>query len=127
MPQPAQKILPVVEKLGEVRHGIRPSNIHVGEPVSVGSFGKAEVEEAAGRLVMFFQKMGRWGLFTITELAAFYRRQGWNPDQMFFGLSGTWFDDGGLGSYRCGTYLIQFRDGYCVTEMFIDRCTQQSH
>lgn len=89
-----------------------------------GSFGKAEVEISAGKLVQFFQSRGYWCSFTIDELARYYTLRGWNSNSMFFGLMGLWFDDGMMGAWRHAHPCIAINNaGACfVTKEFIDRC-----
>ncbi len=110
---------------------IRPSDITLSPSnhTMPSTFGKAEVEESAGKLIAFFQRRGDWVPFTIEELTAFYRTQGWNPDYMFFGLMGAWKDDcptpaSFSGTWRMGQdYLRIDIDGkYYVTDFFIRRC-----
>lgn len=108
---------------------VPPSAIKIRESGAAGMFGKHEVELAAGKLVAFFQKKGRWDKFSITELYNFYKSNNWNPDLMFFGLSGRWFDDSpimiltGTPWVESDTFLVLGFDGYYrVTDLFIQKC-----
>lgn len=118
----------VVESSGETNAVLRPEDVEVSPAGTAGNFGKFEVELAAGKLVQFFQARGGWVTFTITELAAFYKRKKWDPNFMFFGLLGPWYDDS-LGLALMGSpwkeseiYVVQGSDGrYRVTDLFLKR------
>ena len=56
---------------GTSMFGFRPSDVVMLDD-SAGRFGKAEVEQAAGKLVRYFQIRNCWHPFTITELFNFY-------------------------------------------------------
>ncbi|OHA89328.1 MAG: hypothetical protein A2653_01390 [Candidatus Zambryskibacteria bacterium RIFCSPHIGHO2_01_FULL_43_25] len=99
--------------------------------LAVGRFGKHEVEVAAAKLLLFFRSRGEWTRFTIRELVEFYNSQGWDPDLMFFGLSGVWYDDASLKQANreewtdAPPYLVLFTDGrYAITEKFIRACME---
>lgn len=109
---------------------IRPSDIPLRSMRMAGRFWKAEIEAAAGMLVLFFQSRGCWGPFTISELRAFYLEKGENPDTMFYGLLGVWFDRVSTTTnpwnYPAGELIIQGHDGhYYVTNQFVDLCMRQ--
>ncbi|PIZ98740.1 MAG: hypothetical protein COX77_03535, partial [Candidatus Komeilibacteria bacterium CG_4_10_14_0_2_um_filter_37_10] len=89
---------------------IRPKDLSVSNINTIGKFGKCEIEKSAGMLVKFFQtvKNNRWAPFTITELHQFYLAEEANPDKMFYGLAGLFFDDGGLGSIREANPCLMF-------------------
>ena len=92
---------------------------------TIGGFGKAEVEETAGRLVQFFASgSGDWRRFRLSDLMDFYRSRGWDPDECLNGLV-TWVDFGapGICIYEHEPFLVSLLDGdYCITKAFIDRC-----
>jgi hypothetical protein len=93
---------------------------------SIGTFNKNEVEISAGHLISFFQARGKWCGFTISDLVRFYDERGWDRNVMFFGLMGTWYDDGALGSWKNQygeTWIVQDpRGNMFVTGEFIERC-----
>ncbi len=89
-----------------------------------GRFGKCEVEMAAGKLLSFLQHRNKgWEEFTISDLFAYYKSKGWNPDMMFFGLLGPWFDDGmSTMDFRdtANVYLVVGDNGkYYFTDKFV--------
>jgi hypothetical protein len=53
-----------------------------------GTFGSFEVEEAASHLVDYFKQTDRWTTFHLEQLFDFYRTNKWNPNGLFFGLTG---------------------------------------
>jgi len=93
---------------------------------SVGKFGKYEVEEAAGKLLSFIQSRGNcWLSFTILELVEYYQTQGWDPNIMFFGLCGAWYDDSmSTLDYRKSRCCLALDPNgqYHVTSLFIETC-----
>ena len=104
---------------------IKPQDIPTKDFSFTGRFGKAEVEDAACKLVQFLQykSMRTWVSFTFSELAQFYERNDWNPDTMLFGLMGLWYDDGGIGSIKSAhPNIIHYGDALRVTEAFVNRC-----
>ena len=106
---------------------IRPEEITLREygETQLSTFGMAEAEEAAGRLVSFFQSKGRWCAFTAGELVDFYRSRGWDEKRMLYGLIGAYMHQSGIGFRLCQppTYIVLFSDGkYCVTDLFVMRC-----
>lgn len=120
----------ICESPGHVAIDIRPNDISVGDikhPFLPSTFGKAEVESVAGRLVSFFQQKNYWSLFTLTELMSYYRLRNWNPDTALFGLMGVWYDDCYTGCFRKShANIVTFDDGtLCVTEEFIRRCAKK--
>lgn len=122
----------VVDESVGSSYPIRPNNIKIEALGCVGFFGKFEVENVAGKLVSFFQASGRWKSFSILELVDFYRSKGWDPNFMFFGLCGVWYDDASIKEFlgnpwtQSPCYLVLGEDGkYRVTNHFIDRCAQE--
>jgi hypothetical protein len=115
---------PLYEQPGDTHHPIRPSDI----TSFTGTFGKFEVEESAERIVKFFKERGRWCAFTLDELARFYTHHGWDPEGMFFGLLGGWFNDGGFGGewdVPQYTYFAFEKGGGCmVTDRFVTQCAR---
>jgi hypothetical protein len=97
-----------------------------------GTFGSFEVEEAASRLVDFFKQSNRWTSFHLEQLYDFYRSNQWNPNGMFFGLTGG-------PHVRCdGMYdheehpkepmvINVHREFLVVTRTFINRCARNVH
>lgn len=118
-----QTFLPVIDS-DTRKHPIQPGDIHVGECDNVlGGFGKHEVEVSAGKLVKFFQSRESWCKFTLSELAEFYRQNGWEPNEMLFGLMGGWYDDCGFGVWREGINFIGHTGKrLCISEYFIQQC-----
>ena len=120
--RPYREIFVANEKTSPAPNDIRLNAIGIVE----STFGKCEVEETAGHLIAFFQAKGAWGSFKLDELAEFYRSKGWDPNNMFFGLVGAWFDDGGLSMcwVECPKPYIAFDGvGSCyVTEEFVKQC-----
>ena len=108
--------------------GPREIKPHMEGGISVGFFGKAELEEGAGKLVRFLATFGSWWQpFKLTDLIHFYQSQGWDPNVALFGLVGMWYDDGPnwpQGLYRESHYLLAFDDsGYIrVTDLFVKKC-----
>lgn len=104
----------------------RPLDIPIRGHLSVGRFGKAEVEESAAKLLTFLQKRNTgWAPFTVLDLVLFYRKQGWDPNYMFFGLCGQWFDDAMIvGGYTESLPYVAIGDDgrYRVTNLFIEAC-----
>ena len=66
---------------------IRPDDIELSRDSVMGGFGKAEVEESAGKLIQFFQSHGYWCSFTLDELLRYYKEKGWDMNSVFFGLA----------------------------------------
>ncbi len=94
-----------------------------------GTFGSYEVEQAASRLVEFFKQSNRWLNFRIEELIEFYRERSWNPNGMFFGLTGgphlrgngMWLKE------ECPTepmIICVHGQYFVVTRTFINRCAE---
>ena len=102
-------------------YSIRPEDITDMK----GTFGKHEVEASAERILVFFKERGYWCECSLDELTRFFDRLGWNPDSMFFGLLGGWYNDGGMGHWEVPrhTYFIFDKRGGCaVTNHFVDVC-----
>lgn len=109
---------------GDVRQLMRPEDVDLSEGLS-STFGKVEVERAAENLVRFFQSRGAWCPFTKEELLAFYRTQlpDEDPEKVFFGLFGGWFDDGALtGGWKIAPQLVvRYPDErYRITNLFME-------
>jgi hypothetical protein len=107
----------------------RPSQIMLWGDRVRGGFGKCEVEETAGRLVLFMvERLDLWSYFKLTDLADFYKRKGWNPNHMLDGLTGVWIDvyDPVPRLYETEIFLVSLLSGeYCVTKEFIRRCAKK--
>lgn len=105
---------------------VRPDDVKLSEADTVlGGFGKAEVEQSAGKLVRFFQSRGYWCSFSLDELQRYYREKGWYTNSIFFGLAGAWYDDstlspGWVQSWPC--IAIDTIGLHYVTEHFVLRC-----
>ena len=83
---------------------------------------------AAANIVRLCQENHCWRSFNITDLIDFYDRERIDePEAMFFGLMGSWIDDGGFISIRqAPPYLVVGSDGmYHVTDLFIKKCAGQ--
>lgn len=88
------------------------------DSLPVMSFGKAEIEGNAGRLVRFFQSKGGWGPFTLVELKEFYVSRGWRLDgDILFGLDKDWSD--WAGKYRGNLVRKAPKKQLAVTDVFI--------
>lgn len=110
---------------GKVTGMPRPEDIPlIHGMLEKGLFGKCEVEISAARLVLFFRKEARgWVLFTLSKFMDFYRENNWNPDDILFGLAGSWFDDGPYMWHEAHPCIAFYPGGQCVvTEEFIQRC-----
>lgn len=106
---------------------IRPSMVALNpRGHTLGAFGKFEVEVTAGRLVQFFRQKDYWSTFRLTELFAFYRERGWDPDTMLYGLVGRWHDDGGMMiHWPAANHLGVTSSGdLCVTRDFVEACAR---
>lgn len=112
-----------------------PSRIILSETGSVmGGFGKYEVQETAGRLVLFMKvcQNDSWEPFVISGLTRYYESMGWDPNKMFDGLIGAWLDphDWGLfpGPYQTEIFLVSLLGGrIAVTEEFVRRCCGENN
>lgn len=104
---------------------IRPEDFDLSEPL-LNTFGKAEIEWAAKKLLAFFQSRGYWFGFTLEEMFIFYKEKGWNPSLAFFGLMGGWYDDATLfggWAQAADIYIAVGADGtHYVTDKFVERC-----
>jgi hypothetical protein len=89
--------------------------------MAIGRFGKHEVERAAGRLVSFLihRRMG-WASFTYRELIMYYDWMKWPTDDVLFGLTGPWLDDGEIMVPR-SSYLVHGGSCLLFTEEFLRR------
>lgn len=121
-----EKIKIVAEMPGNHHYPIRPSDIKLQPHGAVrGGLGKAEIEQAAGNLVIFCQQRGGWYSFTFDELSAFYKRIGKDPKHMFYGLLGPWEDDSLMMErvYISPPFLVVGYNGMLYfTELFIKSC-----
>ena len=90
------------------------------------TFGAAEVESSAKKLIAFFQMSNLWRGFTFTEILAFYELKGWDQNQMFFGLMGPHYHPDAMFSMWCARqpYVVHDYNKLVVTEAFITRCAQ---
>ena len=106
---------------------LQPREIDLSDGLC-STFGKAEVEEAACRLVKFFQeRRGLWQSFTFVELEVFYASKRWKPNEMLFGLFGPWYDDGGTGHIQNPPdYVIHFGEVLATTELFQQKCSRNT-
>ncbi|MDB5224633.1 MAG: hypothetical protein JWO43_255 [Candidatus Adlerbacteria bacterium] len=111
-----------------LKYHIQPDNFNLqDEYIFANCFGKFEIEGAAIRLLSFFQTRGAWCAFTAEELVHHYQLKNWNPDRMFYGLLGRWFDDGDMGTWKdpADTFIVKDEAGrYCVTNLFVERCAR---
>ena len=88
----------------------------------LGGFGKAEVEIAAGKLILFLRHRGQeWRAFGLGELIKFYQQQRWNYNEMLFGLLGDWLDDD-FHVIEPPRYVVHCGEYLAVTYEFIHRC-----
>lgn len=112
------------------QHRIKPSDIVLNNDGTIlGSFGKMEVEVIVGRLIKFFHARGYWAAFKLSELAEFYKENGWDPDTKLFGLTGAWFNNSETyGGWQVQNTLLAFDEsGKCrVTELFVEQCYKAS-
>ncbi len=119
---------PIIESASMTMCPVRPDDfVFIHGNVLGGTFGKTEVETTARRLIEFFQLRCCWCEFTIDELGRFYKLKGWDPNAMFFGLMGAWYDDGGMGGWALPQHTYLCVDGhgkYCITDKFIDQCAR---
>lgn len=84
-----------------------------------------DLVKAAANLVRFFQHRGAWCPFSYAELLAFYRLNlpHEDPQRMFYGLQGAWFDDAAfVGRWRFAPlYIVRYPDGtHRITNLFIE-------
>lgn len=117
----------IIETVDQREDVIWPSDVRLSaNGWTVGSFGKHEIEVAAGRLVQFFRLKNYWGAFRLSELTAYYQAQGWNPDTMLFGLVGRWHDDRSkMNHWPPSQYLGIASDGNVyVTKEFVAACAR---
>jgi len=113
----------VAETATNRNYAVRPSDIRVGPGCLLSSFGAAEIEREAERLVQFFQRYGFWFGFRLEDLVLFYREQGWNECDVLCGLAKPWFHDLGGWVQPAKPYVVQDSSGlYFVTSLFIERC-----
>jgi hypothetical protein len=62
----------------------------------------------------------QWFSFTYKELIAFYEMNGWNVNEMLYGLMGPWQDD--FATYVPNVYLYHSGEFIFITEDFIQTC-----
>jgi len=117
----------VFESPTDNRFHIRPDDIKLINDSVAGVFGKAEIEQSAGKLVSFFQSRGYWCPFTLDELQRYYKEKGWNTNAVFFGLVGAWYDDTFLPTWNESWPCLGISpDGlHYVTDHFILRCANK--
>lgn len=119
-PESEVKDRPVAITSNEMTN-IQPKYINVPKSGSVGNFGKAEAELAAGRLIRFFKETNSWRIFTQAEVKNFYIKNGWSFDNVFYGLLGQVPD--GIDVIDPGdSYIVEKESGLAVTEAFIRNC-----
>lgn len=113
----------IVESATEKHYSVQPSDIYTGLGCLLSSFGAAEIEQQAARLVRFFQRRGFWSSFKLQELQFFYLEQGWDPEEALCGLAKPWFHEWEGWVPAAKPYVVQDSDGqYFVTNLFIERC-----
>jgi hypothetical protein len=134
---PLQETVPkfqVIDERDPIRpkYSIRPSDVPIRNGDVAGFFGKAEVEEAAGKLALFFQSKNAWVPFTIVEMVEFFQQRGWDPNGMFFGLNGLWYDDAmvfmitNVAWTESDPFIVLGCDmRYYVTDLFIKRLMEK--
>lgn len=119
----------IIDETRFVNDLIRPRDLTVTNINTIGCFGKCETEQSAGMLVKFFQKekKNRWLPFTLSELLCFYLDEKQDANKMFYGLTGFFHDDGGIGSIKeADAFLIFDAMGFIyVTDAFINRCAKK--
>ena len=109
------------------QYGTRPKDVPLrGEATGLGTFGTHEVEQSAGRLILFFKAVGRWELFTLTQLRDFYRCRGWDPDMALYGLIGAFLHDSptgpGVQRWKSPLVVMYWNGRFAITDEFIIRC-----
>ncbi len=109
----------VHEAKGKTLGYIRPNDVSD----YTGTFGSFEVEDAAKKLVTFFQQKDRWHFFTLNKLRKFYKMNGWDPNTMLFGLAGASMRVAGVSlqlTYPKIPYVVFIHGGkLAVTTEFI--------
>ncbi len=119
-------INPIDEGGENSRYPVRPESIDADNGLC-STFGKSEVEQAAGIVVKYCQKRDGWYSFTLLELIEFCKEIGFDPNMNLYGLAGVWQDDSLMGGIReAHPSLVLWSNGrYCVTEEFILRCAKR--
>jgi hypothetical protein len=113
----------IAETPNDKLYAVRPNDIYVGPGCLLSSFGAAEIEQEAARLVKFFQRKGHWSPFRMTELSLFYHENGWDARDALCGLAKPWFHDWDGWVPAAKPYVVQDSEGrYFVTNLFIERC-----
>lgn len=113
----------VVETFTRQHYPTRPRDIYIGPACLLSSFGAAEIEKEAERLVRFFQQKGYWSAFELIELNLFYQQNGWDPETALEGLAKPWFHDMDGWVDAPAPYVVRdANELYCVTTLFIERC-----
>lgn len=114
---------PIQEDETVLHFPIRPKDL----PERSHHFGNYHIEVVAGRLVQFFKSRGRWCGFTLEELRTFSIEQGWDPNQMLYGLVGAWRHVGEEETdpaptwYPVEIFLVADGNHFYVTDRFIER------
>ena len=104
---------------------VRPDDIYIEIGGLLSTFGSAEVEQEAKRLVQFFQQKRYWFGFRLEELTLYYRENGWDPEEALAGLAKPWHHDWDGWIPASKPYVVQDEHGvYYITNLFIDRCME---
>lgn len=100
---------------------LKPKDVNLSTNL-IGTFGKHEVEISAVHLVRYLQgiEYKNWH-FTVTGLVEYYQNNKLNPDEMLFGLLGSWIDDGPWESLGDPGYIIHWGSSLQVTSSFLNR------
>jgi len=120
------EIKPIDESGDNPQYHVCPEDINMEMTCT---FGKAEIESSARVIVQFCQSRGGWYAFELLELIKYCKQINFNPNMIFFGIIGHWFDDCVMGGGICGSHpsLVLWGYGkYCVTESFILRCAKRT-
>lgn len=107
-------------------------NTRLPRPSSItdltGTFGTAEVESSARRLISFFRVEDRWVPFTFADLAEHYRQYNWPEAEMLYGLLGIYrhVDSGGMEHWYQPERPLVIHDmfSFKVTETFVRRASK---
>ncbi len=129
------QVIDVIETPGDTHYSTRPDEIALTHNGAVyASFGKAEIELAAGRLIQYFQFRGLWCPFTMGNLRIFYARRKWNWEGtssdrgMLYGLYGHFLMENPNGWAQCSPDAEFVRKlsskKYCITDAFIAQCSR---
>lgn len=119
-----QEFVAIRETESNHTYPLRPSDIYIGPGCLLSTFGAAEIEQEAERLIQFFQERGCWAAFTLDELREFYKqRQLVSPD-LLGGLYAPWLHVDTFNWYEpSAPYVVKHDDGLLsITDLFIKRC-----